>query len=55
MSKEVDKIECETCESMYKLVYDLNETSGHPKFCAFCGSDVYNDKDDFEMDIDADA
>jgi len=36
MSKEIETIICEVCESSYKLVYDLNETSGYAKFCPFC-------------------
>lgn len=36
MAKEIETIVCEVCESQYKLVYDLNETSGYPKFCPFC-------------------
>lgn len=35
-SKEVKKHECLYCDSTYKLMYDLNNTSGYPKFCPFC-------------------
>ena len=45
MAKEVSTIFCADCESEYKLLFDLNKTSGHPKFCPFCSGEVYN-KDD---------
>ena len=44
MSKEVEKRICSYCESDYKLMYDLDNTSGHPKFCPFCASDVYEEQ-----------
>lgn len=47
MSKEITKIECSVCESHYKLVYDPNNTSGYPKFCSFCGSECFDDDDEF--------
>jgi len=43
MSKEVKKNECIHCESVYKLIYDLNSTSGYPKFCPFCSAEIYDD------------
>ena len=48
MTKEVKKCECFHCESIYKLLYDLNVTSGYPKFCPFCGSETYDDEEKFE-------
>jgi len=44
LSREVDKVICRDCESEYKLMYDLENTSGHPKFCPFCASEVYDDE-----------
>jgi len=55
MSKEVETKTCDYCESVYKLVYVLDDTSGHPKFCPFCGEDAYNkedEADDFIVDSD---
>jgi ribosome-associated toxin RatA of RatAB toxin-antitoxin module len=53
MSKEVKKHECFHCESIYKLLYDLNSTSGYPKFCPFCSAETYDDEDKFEgLEID---
>lgn len=52
MSREVDKRICEFCESEYKLMYNLDDTNGHPKFCPFCGSDVYDEEDSEEYDRD---
>jgi hypothetical protein len=49
MSKEILKVDCRYCESAYKLIYDASETSGHPKVCSFCGSDL-----DMEDDYDED-
>lgn len=46
MGREIDKLTCDFCESEYKLMYDLDETNGHPKFCPFCGSDVVDDSAD---------
>ena len=51
MSKEVQKKICTFCESEYKLSYNLDNTSGHPKFCPFCGSDAYDEPED-EIDRD---
>jgi uncharacterized Zn-finger protein len=52
MAKEVDKKICSYCESDYKLMYDLDNTSGHPKFCPFCASDVYEEQVENEEDED---
>lgn len=52
MSKEVKKHECLYCDSTYKLMYDLNNTSGYPKFCPFCGAETYDDDVEFEEKID---
>ena len=51
MSKEIENKECNFCESNYKLSFDLNDTSGHPKFCPFCGEEAYDDED-FEDEDD---
>jgi hypothetical protein len=48
MSKEVDKLICSYCESEYKLMYDLDNTSGHPKFCPFCASDIFEEEPETE-------
>jgi hypothetical protein len=48
MSREVSKVICSDCESEYKLMYDLDNTSGHPKFCPFCAAEVYDDSDEEE-------
>jgi ribosome-associated toxin RatA of RatAB toxin-antitoxin module len=39
-NKEVEKIVCTVCESNYKLVYEIEETSGYSKFCPFCSSEI---------------
>lgn len=52
MSKEVEKKICNFCESEYKLMYNLDATNGHPKFCPFCGSDVYDEDDESENERD---
>ena len=43
MTKEVDKIKCNYCESTYKVLYDYEETQGQPRFCSFCGSECFDD------------
>jgi hypothetical protein len=50
MSKETEKVTCNYCESDYKLVYDLVNTSGFPKFCPFCGNETYDDTTPFNLD-----
>ena len=50
MSKEVDKLICSYCESEYKLMYDLDNTSGHPKFCPFCASDIFEEEPESEQE-----
>ncbi len=51
MGREINKLTCDFCESDYKLMYDLDDTNGHPKFCPFCGTDVVEDDED-ESDYD---
>lgn len=50
MSKEIETKTCNYCESRYKLVYDLSESSGYAKFCPFCGSDAYDEEPEDEED-----
>lgn len=49
--KEVEKIKCNYCESIYKVLYDYEETHGQPRFCAFCGSECF---DEVEVKFDED-
>lgn len=51
MSKQIENKTCKSCDSVYRLVYDLSETSGYPKFCPFCGEEAYDDE---EIDEDED-
>jgi hypothetical protein len=50
MSKEISKFECRYCDSAFKVIYDPAETSGYPKLCPFCGSDLDSDDDYDEED-----
>lgn len=54
MSKEIDDITCGECESDFRLIYQPNDVSGLPKFCPFCGADIYNEdeKDDEVLEED---
>ena len=54
MTKEVEKKVCHFCESSYKLMYDYELTNGHPRFCAFCGEESYDEKNE-ELDFEDDA
>jgi len=45
MSKEIEQLDCIECESSFKLVYDRTETSGHAKFCPFCGNPLEEHED----------
>jgi len=49
MTKEVDKIKCNYCESSYKVLYDYEETQGQPRFCSFCGEECF-DEDEVEVE-----
>lgn len=50
MSKEVNNKICTFCESQYKISYDLEEVSGMPKFCSFCGESWEEDDSPYEED-----
>ena len=50
MSKEVENKICHECESTYRIVYDLSETSGFGKFCPFCSAEIYNDDDKLDIE-----
>jgi hypothetical protein len=54
MSREVEKIYCQDCESEYKILYEPEATSGLPKFCTFCSSEVFNQEDRTAEDGDDD-
>lgn len=41
-TEKEDKI-CVDCESKFRLMYRLDETSGYPKFCPFCGDTLSED------------
>ena len=49
MTKEVEKIKCNFCESEYKVLYDYEATQGQPRFCSFCGEECF---DEDEADIE---
>ena len=53
MSKEVEKVTCNYCESVYKLLYDFEETQGQARFCPFCGEECY-DEDEIAEDPEDD-
>ena len=52
MSKEVEKVFCQCCESEYRILYQPENTSGLPKFCTFCGDEVFNQDSELEEDAD---
>jgi len=52
MSKEVDKHTCQYCDSSYRLIFDLHNTQGHPKFCPFCSEETYGQDDDLVLEDD---
>lgn len=43
MSKKIDNKICPCCDSRYRLVYEVEEASGFPKFCPFCSDDIYDE------------
>lgn len=54
MSKEIENRTCDCCESRYKLVYDLNETSGFAKHCPFCGEIISPNEEDEDLEYEDD-
>ena len=44
MTKEIEKVTCNYCESVYKLLYDYEETQGSARYCPFCGEECYDDE-----------
>ena len=46
MGKEIEKKTCPECESVYKVVYNTDDTAGVPKFCPFCGCEAYDEDHD---------
>ena len=52
MTKEVDKIFCQCCESEYKILYEPENTSGLPKFCTFCGDEVFNQDSNTDEEVE---
>lgn len=44
-NKQIEKHECIECESQFKLVFELDKTSGYPKFCPFCAA-PFEEEDD---------
>jgi hypothetical protein len=44
MTKEVEKVVCNYCESQYKVLYDYEATQGKVRFCSFCGSECFDDE-----------
>jgi hypothetical protein len=53
MTKEVEKIKCNFCESEYKVLYDYEATQGQPRFCSFCGEECFDDEEvELEKDDD---
>lgn len=48
MTKEIENKICVYCDSQYRLIYNLEETSGYAKVCPFCGSEL--DEEDKEND-----
>ena len=45
VDKEIENKECSECSSSFRLVYNLDDTSGYPKFCCFCGCEMYDNED----------
>lgn len=54
MSREVQKVFCQCCESEYKILYDVESASGLPKFCSFCSAELFEPepKEDEEDGMD---
>lgn len=44
--KTTEKHFCNDCESEFKIVFELENTSGYPKFCPFCNSELEDEDDE---------
>lgn len=53
MSKEIENKECSECESAFRLVYNLDTTSGYPKFCPFCSAEIYIEQEETNEEEDS--
>ena len=49
--KETEKHFCNDCESEFKLIFEVDSTSGFPKFCPFCAGEL-NDREDEDEEED---
>lgn len=54
MSKEIEKVFCQCCESEYKVMYEPENTSGLPKFCVFCSESLYDNDEKLYEEEDTD-
>ena len=50
--REVENKECKECESFFRVSFDPTEASGYPKFCCFCGGELYVEESIDEEDTD---
>jgi hypothetical protein len=53
MTKEVEKVVCNYCESQYKVLYDYEATQGKVRFCSFCGCECF-DENEIELENEDD-
>ena len=52
MTKQINKTTCVYCESVYKVIYDEEETNGQPRFCPFCGEEPYEAEDELMAELE---
>lgn len=53
-NKQIEKHDCEECESEFKIVFELDKSSGYPKFCPFCAAPFTDEEEDDYWNDDKD-
>ena len=46
------RLECNECEAVYDLKFDLDKDYYKPNFCPFCGGEITNETFDIEENDD---
>jgi uncharacterized Zn finger protein (UPF0148 family) len=50
MSDPLVEISCPNCESQYGIEFSINNVSGDPDYCPFCGDEIPEEDNDYSED-----